>query len=127
LKASSFTWSQLQLNLFSTPFLCERQTKYLELYFFLTVSKKLRQAIKKISRAGKQLSNLNNKKHGYHVWTFFIVVCVDGKIVYISNVHRGIEHDKTHWNESSTLNELKQVYQNSFSRMTMCIGGDNAY
>lgn len=69
-----------------------------------------------------------NKKHGYHAFVFFIVVTADGKIVYISDVRGGTEHDKTHWNESDVPEELENVYcQEKPAETILSIGGDKAY
>lgn len=68
-----------------------------------------------------------NQKHGYHAYVFFIVVTADGKIVYISDVRSGTEHDKTHWNESDAPDQLEQLYCGGWNGKILSIGGDKAY
>ncbi len=68
-----------------------------------------------------------NSKHNHHGLVFFIVVMPNGRILYVSDVHDGSTHDKTHWNSSGVIEILKEAYPVQTEGCTYAVGGDKAY
>ena len=75
----------------------------------------------------KSARTLYNAKHGYHAYSFFVVVRPDGHICYISKCLGGSEHDATHWNHSDVFDHLQMLYSHEIQGKQYSIGGDKAY
>jgi len=71
--------------------------------------------------------DLWNNKHQIYAYAFFIVVAPNGRIVYCSRVYEGNKHDKTAWDESTAVEELKKKYQQIPPGLQLAMGGDKAY
>lgn len=77
-------------------------------------------------------SAMFNSKHQICAWVFFIVVSPRGRIMYISDIRAGNTHDKTHYDQSSVNDILKEKYDLSNvthdgKKYTVCLCADKAY
>lgn len=75
-----------------------------------------------------------NGKHGFHALVFSILVTPDGRIVWLSQIDLGNQHDATAWNSSNGPASLARKYRNiatapikDADHPQLTIGGDKAY
>lgn len=75
----------------------------------------------------KRRRNMWNNKHHMSAFTFFILVCPDGRIAYVSKVDIGSRHDKTAWDNSDIVSRLEEAYPEPTNGWSFGIGADKAY
>lgn len=75
-----------------------------------------------------------NGKHGFHAHVFSILVTPDGRIVWMSQIDLGNQHDATAWNSSNGPATLARKYRDiatapikDADHPQLTIGGDKAY